>query len=259
MSRWTKKIINDYVNELPGGGPVSTADKILINRNGENFAGSVNNILSRIDNLEAQFTFEVISGSYDVVNNIPDISTTPLAPKKAMRIGGTFAEPFSRFGFTWLPGDIIMRLEDDYGYNKSDNTTEINDTIISTKLTYSSQKTENIKTTLEAQILDEANTRQAADVNLTTSLNTETADRITADSSLQNQINLKANSADVYSKIESYSQSQVDSLLSTNATNDRNRANHTGAQLASTISDFQTQVSANTDVINSKNNKNIKS
>jgi hypothetical protein len=41
-----------------------------------------------------------------------------------------------------------------------------------------------------------------------------------------------------------YTESEVNTLLSTNATNDRARANHTGTQLASTISDFAASVLA---------------
>lgn len=41
-----------------------------------------------------------------------------------------------------------------------------------------------------------------------------------------------------------YTESEVNTLLATNATNDRARANHTGTQLASTISDFAASVLA---------------
>lgn len=39
-----------------------------------------------------------------------------------------------------------------------------------------------------------------------------------------------------------FTETEVNSALSTNATNDRNRANHTGTQLASTISNFLSEV-----------------
>lgn len=47
-----------------------------------------------------------------------------------------------------------------------------------------------------------------------------------------------------------YTETEVNDLLATNSTNDRSRANHTGTQLASTISDFDSEVSNNTDVSN---------
>lgn len=49
-------------------------------------------------------------------------------------------------------------------------------------------------------------------------------------------------------QIRTITETETTTQLNTRDTNNRNRANHTGTQTASTISDFQTTVSANTDV-----------
>ena len=49
--------------------------------------------------------------------------------------------------------------------------------------------------------------------------------------------------------VETYSKTEQDALFQANSTTDRNRANHIGTQLASTISDFDAEVENNTEVL----------
>lgn len=94
-------------------------------------------------------------------------------------------------------------------------------------------------------------------------LSDEIVDGVTDKAPTQNAVfdalALKADKSTTYTKTELdggqlntvyYTKSDVDSLLFSNQTADRNRANHLGTQLAITISDFQASVSNNTNVVN---------
>lgn len=168
-----------------------------------------------VNNLKAQSFFEILPTTYDVVNNTPDLVATPLAPNKGMRISGTFTEPFARFGFDWLPGDYIIRLSDDSGYTKLDNSTEIDDDQVSLKTTYSSQKINDLDTNLQSQIntkVDKITGKQLSTEDYTTTEKTKLAGIATA---------ATQNATDVY-------------LLS--------RANHTGTQAISTVSGLEAEL-----------------
>jgi len=80
--------------------------------------------------------------------------------------------------------------------------------------------------------------------NITATLRDGSIDEIRLDASVNASLDL----ADTAVQPAAIANFETTTQLNTRDTNNRNRANHTGTQTASTISDFQTTVSANTDV-----------